>query len=174
MEVRHENLYHPSSCVIVQAQDKSNTLNTTPERGNTNVRSGRPLSTTFVAKVSRPGSYGDGYGSRGLTLRVKRTANGRTSKTWTQRLRIGGKPTNLGLGRWPEVGLAAARAKAIANACAVAEGIDPRASGAPTVADAVEQVIAPSGPLLRLVSGTLRTHAASQESAGICDRSGPG
>ena len=107
-----------------------------------NVRSGRPLSSTFVAKVSRPGSYGDGYGSRGLTLRVKRTANGRTSKTWTQRLRIGGKPTNLGLGRWPEVGLAAARAKAIANSCAVTEGIDPRAAGAPTVADAVEQVIA--------------------------------
>ena len=82
MEVRHQNLYHPSSCVIVQAQDKSNTLNTTPERGNTNVRSGRPLSTTFVAKVSRPGSYGDGF-----LVRVKRTANGRTSKTWTQRLR---------------------------------------------------------------------------------------
>ncbi len=48
-----------------------------------NVRSGRPLSSTFVAKVGRPGSYGDGYGSRGLALRVKRTANGRTSKTWT-------------------------------------------------------------------------------------------
>lgn len=100
------------------------------------------MSSTFVTKVNRPGSYGDGYGSRGLALRVKRTANGRTSKTWTQRLRIGGRPTNLGLGRWPEVGLAAARARAIANACAVADGIDPRTVGAPTVADAVEQVIA--------------------------------
>ena len=81
-----------------------------------NVRSGRPLSSTFVQKVTRPGSYGDGYGSRGLTLRVKRLVNGRTSKTWTQRLVIGGKATNLGLGRWPEVGLAAARDKAIVNA----------------------------------------------------------
>ena len=131
-----------------------------------NVRSGRPLSSTFVQKVTRPGSYGDGYGSRGLTLRVKRLVNGRTSKTWTQRLVIGGKPTNLGLGRWPEVGLAAARDKAIVNACAVAEGIDPRAAGAPTVAEAIEAVIAQREPTWKHAGRTaeiwrssLRRHA---------------
>ena len=131
-----------------------------------NVRSGRPLSSTFVQKVTRPGSYGDGYGSRGLTLRVKRLVNGRTSKTWTQRLVIGGKPTNLGLGRWPEVGLAFARDKAIVNACAVAEGIDPRAAAAPTVAEAVEAVIAQREPTWKHAGRTaeiwrssLRRHA---------------
>ena len=105
-------------------------------------RTGRPMSATFVRQISRPGTYGDGYGSRGLTLRVKRSASGRLAKSWTQRLRIDGRVTNLGLGRWPEVGLAAARERAIENATLVAAGVDPRRTDeAPTLADALEAVI---------------------------------
>lgn len=63
------------------------------------------LSAAFVRSVSRPGRYGDGRGSSGLYLRVHQTANGRTSKNWAQRLRIGGKVTSLGLGSYPMVTL---------------------------------------------------------------------
>ena len=70
--------------------------------------------------------------------------NGRTGKAWGQRLRIRGQLTNLGLGSYPTVSLALARGKAIKNAQAVEEGIDPRMPAAtmPTFAEAVDAVIA--------------------------------
>ena len=65
-------------------------------------------------------------------------------RTWAQRLRIDGKPVNLGLGSFPVVTLAEARAKARANARGVAQGTDPRAAVTtiPTFRDAVDKVIA--------------------------------
>jgi integrase len=103
----------------------------------------KTLSAAFVRTVSRPGRFGDGRGSHGLYLRVHQTANGRISRNWCQRIRITGKPTNLGLGSYPLVTLAAARAKALENASAVADGRDPRETPAtiPTFADAAEIVI---------------------------------
>ena len=70
--------------------------------------------------------------------------NGRTGKNWGQRLRIRGQLTNLGLGSYPTVSLALARGKAIKNAQAVEEGIDPRmpVASVPTFAEAVDAVIA--------------------------------
>ena len=53
-------------------------------------------------------------------------AGGGLAKSWSQRLRINGKPCNLGLGRHPIVTLAEARDKALENARAVAQGSDPR------------------------------------------------
>ena len=73
------------------------------------------LSAAFVRTVTKPGRYGDGRGGYGLTLLVKPMVNGRVSKTWAQRLRFSGRPTNLGLGKYPIVSLAEARAKALAN-----------------------------------------------------------
>ena len=76
----------------------------------------RPLTAAFVARVKTPGRYGDGgHGGLGLYLRVHRMKSGRVSKSWGQRIRVGGKPTNLGLGSYPVVTLREAREKALEN-----------------------------------------------------------
>ena len=99
------------------------------------------LSSAFVRTVTRAGRYGDGRGGYGLSLLVKPMANGRISKTWSQRVRIAGQPTNIGLDRYPVVSLVEARAKALRNARSIAKGIDPRGAGVPTFAAAAETVI---------------------------------
>ena len=99
------------------------------------------LTAAFVRTINRPGRYGDGRGSHGLSLLVKPTANGRWSKTWAQRLRIGGRTASLGLGSYPAVSLALARERALANRQAVEEGRDPRRRHAVTFADAMDAVI---------------------------------
>ena len=79
------------------------------------------LSALTVAKVrtlAKPGAYTDG---NGLTLRV----DGKGGKRWVQRVSIGGKQRNLGLGGWPGVGLAEARKAAMANQQAIRQGEDP-------------------------------------------------
>ena len=101
----------------------------------------RQLSAAFVRTIRQPGRYGDGRGGYGLSLLVKPTATGRFSKTWSQRLRINGKPFNLGLGAYPIVTLAEARTKALANRRAVEKGQDPRGGGVPTFKQAAEKVI---------------------------------
>ena len=100
------------------------------------------LSPRFVETVSRAGRYGDGRGGYGLSLLVKATKNGRVSKTWSQRIRINGQVTNLGLGPYPIVMLAEARRKALKNRQAVEQGRNPRDGGVPTFAAAAEKVIA--------------------------------
>ena len=66
----------------------------------------KTLSASFVKTVRQPGRYGDGRGGHGLSLLVKTTnIQVRLSKTWSQRIRINGRETNLGLGVLPtEVG----------------------------------------------------------------------
>ena len=100
------------------------------------------LSAAFVRTVKRPGRYGDGRGGYGLSLLVKPTVSGRLSKTWAQRMRISGKPFNVGLGPYPVVTLAEARAKALENRRAIEKGMDPRGGGMPTFERAAETVIA--------------------------------
>ena len=101
----------------------------------------RTLTAAFVRTINRPGRYGDGRGGHGLSLLVKATANGRWSKTWAQRLRIGGRGVSLGLGSYPAVSLALARERALANRQAVEEGRDPRRRHAVTFGDAMEAMI---------------------------------
>ena len=101
------------------------------------------LSASFVRTIKRPGRYGDGRGSHGLSLLVRATANGRYSKTWSQRLYIDRRPVMIGLGSYPVVTLAEARNKALENRRALAQGKDPRRSRAiPTFEQATEAVIA--------------------------------
>ncbi|MCY3811206.1 MAG: site-specific integrase [Gammaproteobacteria bacterium] len=103
------------------------------------------LSATFVKTVNVPGRYGDGRGGLGLSLLVRPGSRSHLAKCWTQSVRISGKPTSLGLGRYPVVTLALARQRALENAQSIAEGRDPRrrsGRGAPTFADAVEKVMA--------------------------------
>ena len=94
----------------------------------------------YTIPATTPRRYGDGRGGHGLSLLVKSTTTGRVSRTWAQRLRIDGKPVDLGLGSFPVVTLAEARAKARG----VAQGKDPRAAVTtiPTFRDAVDKVIA--------------------------------
>ena len=103
----------------------------------------KTLNPRFVESVTRPGRYGDGYGGYGLALVVKERGNGRVRKQWVQRIRIDGRPTNIGLGVWPFVGLAMARQRAYENRLAVEEGHNPIQSGPkiPTLAQAAETVI---------------------------------
>ena len=109
----------------------------------------KKLSAAFVKTVNRAGRYGDGRGGFGLSLLVKPTTTGRWSKTWSQRLRIHGRPVNIGLGVYPIVTLAEARKAAIENRRAAAQGRDPRSGGIPTFAEAAEKVIAIHRPSWR-------------------------
>ena len=102
----------------------------------------KTLTAAFVRTINQPGRYGDGRGSHGLSLLVRRSANGRITRTWCQRLRIGGRATSVGLGVHPIVTLAEARAKAVANRRAVEQGRDPRRSATvPTFEQALDRVI---------------------------------
>ncbi|WP_112875153.1 tyrosine-type recombinase/integrase [Paracoccus endophyticus] len=83
-------------------------------------RSGRPLSAAFVRTVTAPGKYHDG-GGLGLLLRVEPTG----SKRWVQRLTIGHRRREIGLGSPPVVTLAMAREAALANARLARDGVDP-------------------------------------------------
>ena len=128
----------------------------------------RTLTAAFVRTVGRPGVYGDGRGGRGLSLRVHRTASGRITKTWRQRVRIDGRLTSIGLGPYPEVTLAEARQKALDNSRGVRLGQDPRGGrGVPTFADAAERTIElhrdawkAGSPLPEQWESTFRLHAA--------------
>ena len=108
-------------------------------------RTPKRLTATFVKTVTRPGRYGDGRGSHGLSLLVKPMKLGGHSRTWSQRLRIKGKPVSIGLGPFPVVTLAEARKAALENRRALATGHDPRNS-VPTLAQASERVLAIHSP----------------------------
>ena len=102
------------------------------------------LSARFVETIDQPGRYGDGRGSGGLSLRVKRTARGHLAKSWGQRITLDGRPRNLGLGTWPHVSLAEARQKCVLNLVARQRGelVAGRKQTVPTFKEAVERVIA--------------------------------
>ena len=99
------------------------------------------LTAAFVKSVSQSGRYGDGRGGHGLSLLVKPTRNGRSSKSWSQRVCINGRITNMGLGSYPVVTLAKARQRALENRRRIDDGIDPRAADAPTFREAADCVI---------------------------------
>ena len=101
----------------------------------------KTLSAAFVKTINQPGRFGDGRGGFGLSLLVKPMANGRLSKSWSQRLRRDGRPFNIGIGSYPLVSLSEARAKALRNARDNAQGRDLRGDGIPTFRQALDAVI---------------------------------
>ena len=89
-----------------------------------------------MKSLSKPGFHGDGG-----TLYLRIAPGG--SKQWMQRIVIGGKRRDLGLGPWPVVSLAEARDKAFENRRSVYQGRDPlaekRREKTPTFAEAAEK-----------------------------------
>ena len=97
------------------------------------------LTAAFVRSVTKPGRYSDGD-----TLLLKVGPNG--SRAWLQRVMIDGRRHDLGLGRYPIVGLAEARQRAFANRVAVSQGRNPlaekRRPRVPTFRAAAEKTFA--------------------------------
>ena len=108
----------------------------------------KSLSATFVKRVKDVGWYGDGRGGHGLTLVVQSRDGGGIRKSWVQRLTINGKRANIGLGPFPVVTLAEARAQALENRRAAYKGLDPRnpKSSIPTFEQAADTVIRLNAP----------------------------
>ena len=78
------------------------------------------LTVAKVKSLHTPGRYGDGSG---LYLNIAK----RGSKSWVQRITIDGRRRDMGLGGYPDVGLAQARRRAADNRAAVADGRNPMA-----------------------------------------------
>ena len=78
------------------------------------------LTHTMIKGLREPGLYGDGG-----TLYLQVAPRG--SRSWIQRVMINGKRRDIGLGGWPVVSLAKARARTFANRQAIADGRDPLA-----------------------------------------------
>ena len=104
------------------------------------------LTAKMVTQLSEPGRYGDG---NGLYLVVSPAG----SKSWIQRVQIGGKRTDRGLGGVAKVSLGQARKIATANLAAIQNGKNPFEAGhaptpvketpaIPTFADAARAVYA--------------------------------
>lgn len=82
----------------------------------------RELTALEVRRLSRPGMHAVG-GVAGLLLRISETG----ARYWVLRVRITGKRRDLGLGPFPEVGLAEARQEAAAMRRQLRQGVDPAA-----------------------------------------------
>jgi integrase len=76
--------------------------------------------TDRAVKAAAPGRHMDGT-VRGLTLLVWPTG----ARSWVVRYQLNGKRRDMGLGPYPEVGLARAREKALEARRLVKEGLDP-------------------------------------------------
>ena len=104
---------------------------------------GDKLTHTFIKSVNKPGSHGDGRGGNGLRLVVKQRSNGELRKYWIQRIPIGDKKPEIGLGTFPQVMLVDAREMALDNQRRVDRGEDIRKEPPtiPTLEEAFEAVI---------------------------------
>ena len=118
------------------------------------------LTDRAIRTLKERGRYGDGN-----TLYLVVTPGG--SKQWVQRVTIGGKSTDLGLGGYPLVSLREAREKSQVNRKLARSGSDPRTAqrSVPTFAEATGKVIEFNRPTWRSAvhadkwSSTLATYA---------------
>ena len=98
------------------------------------------LSARFV-ETAKAGKYGDS-GTKGLQLVV----SPRKAKKWVFRFQWQGKAREMGLGTFPEVGLSAAREKALAARRLVKSSVDPiserqKDRGVPTFGQLADEVV---------------------------------
>ena len=100
------------------------------------------LSDEFVRDIQVLGRYGDGRGGGGLSLWVKPTKiEGLLSRTFSQRVLINGRETNIGLGSYPEVTLEEARRRAKMNRQAIKQDRDPRINTTLTFREAYTKML---------------------------------
>ena len=92
-----------------------------------------PLSPLAVGRLKSPGLYSVG-GAAGLQLRISDTG----ARYWLLRILIAGKRTDIGLGAYPEIGLARAREIASEMRAVVREGGDPLADRRQRKAELIE------------------------------------
>ena len=104
------------------------------------------LTATGIRALKTPGLHGDGGG---LYLKVSQ-AGGRS---WIQRITVAGRRRDLGVRRFPDVGLAQAREAAAHNRTLIAAGTDPlaerRRAAIPTFREAAEQTFKANTPRWR-------------------------
>lgn len=122
------------------------------------------LTHKYILKAAEPGRHGDGRGGNGLSILITERPGGRITRTWSQRVQINGQVTNVGLGSFPVVSLAKARAKAADNARRIAQGEDIRKPPpkVPTLNEVIDQMIAArslKNPTKRTVDGWHRLKA---------------
>jgi integrase len=103
--------------------------------------------TARKVETAKPGKYGDGGG---LQLAVAPTG----ARKWVLRFLWGGKAREMGLGSYPEIGLAEAREKALAARKLARSGVDPIAERqqdkrVPTFGDLAGEVVTEQGKSFR-------------------------
>ncbi len=114
--------------------------------------------TDAVVRTAKPGRYSDAKGS-GLMLEVRPTGG----RFWVQRIMVAGKRRDLGLGSYPDTSLSDARAKALANREAVAEGRDILAERAAARAEAEAKAAGPAeAPPERTLSAAVTAWIAAK------------
>ena len=106
------------------------------------------LTNTFIKSIERPGRWGDGLGSYGLSIIAYTNAASGINKAWSQRIVVDGKDRTFGLGRWPQITPATARKRAFENVIKRDNGKDIREPKRqiPTMGEAFDQFIADHTP----------------------------
>jgi integrase len=91
-------------------------------------------------------------------------------KSWALRYRFAGKPKKLTLGRWPIMGVAAARAAATEAIEAVEHGNDPGAAKKKAKAEAIEAQLSGRDKIEALVTGYSKRKLAQLKSGAVVRR----
>lgn len=113
------------------------------------------LAPRFCASAT-PGKYGDGDGLW-LIVKTSKRAGRLYRKTWVFRYTWQSRVTETGLGRYPEIGLAEAREKALEGRRLVAKGINPaearkaaaKPPSTPSFGEVADKVLSAKGPAWR-------------------------
>jgi len=92
------------------------------------------------------------------------------AKSWALRYRYAGKPRKLTLGRWPIMGVAAARAAASEAIEAVEHGDDPGASKKRAKAERIEAQLSERDRIKTLLEQYAKRHLASLKSGAVVKR----
>ena len=104
------------------------------------------LTAARIRTLKTPGRHGDGDG---LHLKISETG----ARSWILRVVIAGKRRDIGLGRYPDVGLAQAREAAAKHRSLIAAGADPiaekRKAAIPTFREAAERTFEANKPRWR-------------------------
>ena len=92
------------------------------------------------------------------------------AKSWALRYRYAGKPKKLTLGKWPIMGVAAARAAATEAIEAVEHGSDPGAAKKKAKAERIEAQLSERDKIKTLVGDYAKRHLASLKSGAVVKR----